>query len=68
MKVYPVTCPCKGCTVRELGCHENCNRTDLTYAEWKASGIEQPKTWVSQNMTKRRLWKIHARGRKNEGR
>ena len=27
-----MTCPCKGCTDREIGCHSKCSK----YIEWKA--------------------------------
>jgi hypothetical protein len=30
--VDTMTCPCKGCTDREIGCHSKCSK----YIEWKS--------------------------------
>lgn len=57
MKHYTEPCPCKGCTVRTIDCHGkgNCNRTDFTYEQWVASGIEKPKAnnWKTPHAQKR---------------
>lgn len=50
-RIYLSPCPCRGCKLREQGCHENCKHTDLTYSEWLENSIEKPNnTRYSQGM------------------
>lgn len=50
MRVYHSTCPCKGCTYRELGCHSNCKNPEKTYDEWKKDSTEkvQPQFFMTK--------------------
>lgn len=41
-KIYLSPCPCRNCTLREIGCHNNCKHTELTYNQWLSNSIEKP--------------------------
>lgn len=38
MKVYTGINPCKGCTRREVHCHDKC----VDYNKWRETGIQEP--------------------------
>lgn len=45
-----MTCPCKGCTNREIGCHSKCSK----YIEWKAEW-DKRKNEICEIKTKERI-------------